>query len=161
MSTQYMVYSNQNSVLGILAGLGTGMMLFSLILMVLTIIALWKIFTKAGEEGWKSLIPIYNTYILFKISGRSFGKFFLLVIGANIASSIAVSIGGGFFATILSLVGFALAIWVIVEAILCYHGLSTSFGHGAGFTVGLILLNTIFMMILGFGSDQYQGNSNM
>ena len=27
---------------------------------VLIIVAQWKIFVKAGQEGWKALIPIYN-----------------------------------------------------------------------------------------------------
>ena len=42
---------------------------YSIVLIVvgiLTIIAQWKIFTKAGEAGWKCLIPIYNLVILFK-----------------------------------------------------------------------------------------------
>ena len=30
----------------------------------------WVVYTKAGQEGWKSLIPIYNLYILLKIVGR-------------------------------------------------------------------------------------------
>ena len=34
------------------------------------IVALWKIFTKAGEPGWKSIIPIYNIIMLLKIVGR-------------------------------------------------------------------------------------------
>jgi len=37
---------------------------------ILMIAAMWKIFTKAGEAGWKSIIPIYNTYVLLKIIGR-------------------------------------------------------------------------------------------
>ena len=27
---------------------------------IILVIANWKIFTKAGEAGWKSIIPIYN-----------------------------------------------------------------------------------------------------
>ena len=34
---------------------------------VISIIANWKIFTKAGQAGWKTLIPIYNGMVLFKI----------------------------------------------------------------------------------------------
>ncbi|MGN1095283.1 MAG: DUF5684 domain-containing protein [Eubacteriales bacterium] len=36
------------------------------------------------------------------------------------------------------------------------HGVSKSFGHGAGFTVGLILLTIIFQLILSFGSSEYR-----
>lgn len=35
---------------------------------VIIFVANWKLFTKAGEEGWKSLIPIYNTYIKINIA---------------------------------------------------------------------------------------------
>ena len=42
-----------------------------LIIAILQIVANWKIFTKAGERGWKSIIPIYNLVILLRISGLS------------------------------------------------------------------------------------------
>lgn len=36
----------------------------------LQIIANWRIFTKAGEAGWKSIIPIYGDYISYKTHGN-------------------------------------------------------------------------------------------
>ena len=30
---------------------------------VFIIAAIWKVFTKAGEPGWASIIPIYNNYV--------------------------------------------------------------------------------------------------
>ena len=36
----------------------------------LHVVAAWRIFTKAGEAGWKSIIPIYSTYITYKISWK-------------------------------------------------------------------------------------------
>ena len=41
-----------------------------LIVYVLSAIATWNMLVKAGEKGWKGLIPIYNTYMLFKISWK-------------------------------------------------------------------------------------------
>ena len=32
---------------------------------IILVIANWKIFTKAGEAGWKSIIPIYNSYVVY------------------------------------------------------------------------------------------------
>lgn len=32
----------------------------------LTIIATWKLLVKAGEKGWKCLIPFYGDYIMYK-----------------------------------------------------------------------------------------------
>ncbi|NZA37287.1 DUF5684 domain-containing protein [Eubacterium callanderi] len=38
------------------------------------------------------------------------------------------------------------------------HKLSKAFGHGAGYTIGLLLLRPVFILILGFGSAEYKGN---
>ena len=45
--------------------------IFVIAFYVALVVAQWKIFVKAGEEGWKSIIPIYNVIILYKISGLS------------------------------------------------------------------------------------------
>jgi hypothetical protein len=93
------------------------------------IVACWKIFTKAGQPGWASIIPIYNWYILCKIVGRPGWWVILLLI---------------------PFVNF------IIGIILCID-LAKSFGKGVGFGIGLVLLSVIFFPILGFGSAQYQG----
>ena len=100
-----------------------------LLVAVLLIVALWKIFTKAGQPGWASLIPIYNVYIWCKIVGRP-GWWVILML--------------------IPFVNFIIAI------ILCID-LAKSFGNGVGFGVGLAFLGIIFFPILGFGSAQYQG----
>ena len=45
----------------------------------------------------------------------------------------------------------------IVITVASQYKLSKSFGHGVGYTIGLIFLNPIFTLILAFGSSQYQG----
>ncbi len=96
---------------------------------VLIIAAWWQIFTKAGEEGWKAIIPIYNIIILLKIVGREWWWILLMLI---------------------PLVGFI--VWIIVSL-----DLAKSFGRGVGFAIGLILVPYIWSLILGFGSDTYRG----
>lgn len=54
---------------GLFAGLGIVGIIVAIIWGILLIIAMWKIFEKAGEAGWKSIIPIYNVYIMYKIVG--------------------------------------------------------------------------------------------
>ncbi|HEY2679727.1 MAG TPA: DUF5684 domain-containing protein [Candidatus Udaeobacter sp.] len=103
--------------------------IFWLAFTVLMIVACWKIFTKAGQPGWASIIPIYNWYILCKIVGRPGWWVILLLI---------------------PFVNF------IIGIILCID-LAKSFGKGVGFGIGLVLLSVIFFPILGFGSAQYQG----
>lgn len=50
---------------------------FMFAFMILSIVIMWKLYYKAGYDGWKCLIPFYNTYIMVKIAGFS-GWLFLL-----------------------------------------------------------------------------------
>src|SRR5215208_609412 len=106
-------------------------MIFGLLIALVLIVAMWKVFTKAGQPGWASIIPLYNWYILCKIVGRP-----------------------GWW-VILLLIPF---LNFIVAIILCID-LAKSFGKGVGFGLGLAFLGVIFFPILGFGSAQYQGPS--
>jgi hypothetical protein len=97
--------------------------------LILVIAGFWVTFTKAGEAGWKAIVPIYNTLILLKIIGRPWWWILLLLI----------------------------PIVDIFILIFMWNGLSKSFGKTVGFTVGLIFLPYIFIPILGFGSARYLG----
>ena len=55
------------SIIGLLFG-GIIYVLVLLVWLILLVIARWMVFGKAGEPGWKSLIPIYNTYTSYKIA---------------------------------------------------------------------------------------------
>ena len=101
-----------------------------LLICVVAIVAVWKIFTKAGKPGWASIIPFYNLYVLFEIAGMN-GWLFLLL---------------------------CLPIVNIVMMIMLYINLAKAFGKGTGFMIGLIFLPNIFTLILAFGSSQYQGS---
>ena len=121
---------------------------------ILMIIANWRIFTKAGEAGWKAIIPAYNTYVLYKLTWKT-SMFWAMLILAFIAG-IANGIGGILCAVIYGI--FMLV--VVVISITQLHMLSKAFGHGVGFTIGLFILSPIFILILAFGKSQYIGNQS-
>ena len=107
-------------------------MLFVMFLL-LFVIPTWKIFSKAGQAGWKSIIPIYNTYILVEIAKLPWWVFL------------------GFFIPVLNLV---------VLIVVMYH-VSMRFGHGMGYGLGLSFLPFVFLPTLGYGRSQYeQGPAN-
>lgn len=41
---------------------------------------LWPVFDKAGEKPWKALVPVYNGYVLYEISGYNGWIFFITLI---------------------------------------------------------------------------------
>ncbi len=114
---------------GSMYGMGIGMVLFYVVLIVVLIVAQWKIFEKGGQPGWAVLIPFYNIYVLLKLVGRP-GWWLILML--------------------IPFVNF-------IVAIIVANDLSKSFGQGVGFTLGLIFLSPIFLLILGFGDYKYIG----
>ena len=134
--------------------LGGIYLIFALVWWILQIIANWNIFTKAGEAGWKSLIPIYGDYVSYKIAWQTsyFWLSFILGIVASYVSS--ANLNESIFLTVIATL---LRIVIAVINIMYCIKLSRAFGHGIGFAIGLILLQPIFLLILGFGSDQYYG----
>src|SRR5438094_3620519 len=51
-----------------------------LLIALFIIVAMWKVFTKAGQPGWASIIPIYNLYVSCKIVGRPWWWILLMLI---------------------------------------------------------------------------------
>ena len=119
----------------------------------LQIIANWRIFTKAGEAGWKSIIPVYSDYISYKIAWQT-SYFWLVFILGIIASCIQNP--GGDSAMLLMLASLIKIIAGIISIIYSVK-LAKAFGRGIGFALGLIFLQPVFMLILGLGNDHYYG----
>lgn len=114
------------------AGLG----IFMIIMLIITfavaifyIIGLWMVFKKAGEEGWKSIIPFYNNWILFKICGLEPALSLLMLV----------------------------PLAILPLQIIAMIKLAKVFNKSSGFAAGLILLAPVFMFILGHGDSKYLG----
>lgn len=111
------------------AGMSAGSIIFSLIVTVVTLVAYWKVFEKAEEPGWASIIPIYNLYIMFKIAWGKGWLFLLMLI------------------PFVNLVVGIIWLWKFNKA----------FDKGVGFFILLLLLPTIGFLILAFDSSEYIG----
>lgn len=123
-------------------------LVIALVVYILQVIGMWKVFKKSGEEGWKAIIPIYNTYTMCKITGVN--PWWVLIV--VIAGGLSGAFGDSDLNTIVSLL---CSIVTIYFSVLLYVSLARAFGKGDGFAVGLILLNPIFLLILGCGSSQF------
>lgn len=142
MYSSYYDYGD-SAALGLAAGFGLVAVLLVLAWVILTLVANWKVFTKAGQPGWASIVPFYNSYINFKIFWGN-GWLFLVPLVAGCFTWIPV-------------LGTVLWVALIVIQVLTEYKKAVAFGQGVGFTVGLVLLNPIFNMILAFGNYSYFG----
>jgi len=112
-------------------GFGTTFWIVWCAVVVFEIAAFWKVFTKAGQPGWTSIIPIYNLVVLLQIAGKPIWWILLMLI----------------------------PVVNIVVAVMVWHAVSTNFGKGVGFTLGLIFLGFIFIPVLAWSDAQYLGPS--
>ncbi|MEI7860399.1 MAG: DUF5684 domain-containing protein, partial [Acidimicrobiales bacterium] len=118
------------------AGLSFILLIFFYVLFTLPV---WGTYQKAspqGEPAWAAFVPIYNFIVLLRVAGRpkTWAWFLLLPLVPYLGS---------------------LALFVI--SIIVFNDVSKSFGHGGGFTVGLVLLPFIFWFILWLGKSEYLG----
>lgn len=114
------------------ASIAGALMVYYIIILavaIVTLVGLWKVFTKAGKPGWACIIPFYSQYCQFEMAWGN-GWLFLLMF--------------------VPCVNF-------VVMIMMWLKMAKAFGQGTGFGLGLFFLNPIFVLILGFGSAQYIG----
>ena len=89
----------------------------------------WIVFQKAGQAGWKCLIPFYKVYVLMEISGKPGWWMFLLFIPP---------------------VG-------LVTYLFAMLSLAKKFGRSELFGVGLLFLPMVLFPVLAFGGSEYEG----
>ena len=143
-----------------------GTLTFAIIFYIFTVIAGWKIFEKAGEKGWKALIPIYNFYLLYKIVGMK-NWFWAEIIITIVYSIIATTQNFNFndskaiesydfgahpIVLISTLVYMIFSIVIEIKYII---NTSKVFGKGVGFMIAMFFFPNICWLILGFGKAKY------
>ena len=134
-------------------------------LAVFMVIVLWRIFQKAGQPGWKTLIPVYNAIVFYNIAWKFI--YFLIPIGIMVLGIILTVIAassGSYDATaalgaitvfLFAGAGIAMAVLEIIAMV----NLAKRFGKSGGFAVGLIFLAPIFLAILAFDQSRYYLNT--
>ena len=110
-----------------------------------TALGMYGAFTKAGSYGqpkWAGIRPALPLH--HHAAGRGQAEGLGLVPAPVPAGAIP-------------LIGLLASIGLLIVSIFVLNDISKSFGHGAGFTVGLVLLPFIFWLILWLGPSTYRG----
>jgi len=147
-------YGYENGVFAAVMAVIGIILVFALVIYVLQVIGMWKVFKKSGEEGWKAIIPIYNQYTMCKITGVN--PWWILIV--VVAGGLTGALGESDLASVVSLLSSIISIYF---SVLLYVSLARAFGKSDGFAIGLILLNPIFLLILGCGSSQFVAKKPM
>ena len=124
-------YEYSSNIIGIMVILFLMLLLLFMVVLVVLLVSNYKIYKKAGKNGWESLIPIYS--IIVKFEFLNIPLWFLLVYlipGANVISHVIVNIN-----------------------------LAKKFDKDAFFALGLIILPFIFYPILAFSNASYNNDA--
>lgn len=87
----------------------------------------YRVFIKAGKPGWAALVPFYNVFLFFKISG---------------------SPGWWVIFSVIPLIKF-------VFFIIGGYRLAKRFGKGDDYAIACAMFGFIFVPILGYGKSEY------
>lgn len=101
-----------------------------LVIFLVAVVAMWKMFAKAGQPDWAAIVPFYNIYIMLKIVGRP--AWWLLL----------------FFIPFVN---------IVISVVLALDT-AKAFGKDALFGIlGNFLFSPVGYLIIGFGSAKYVG----
>ena len=109
---------------------GIALLIYTLVVLALSaaiIVGMWKLFKKAGYQGWESLVPIYNSYVL---------------------SDIVFGNGLYFLICFIPVVG-----WIYPFVL--YFKLAEVYNKSSAFGIGLMFLPYVFLLLLAFDSNLY------
>jgi hypothetical protein len=113
----------------ICAGGAVMFLLVFVVFMLLPLIGVWKVFSKAGKPGWAAIIPIYNLVILMEIIGQPTSRI------------------------IWHIIPFVNIYFAIVDTL----ALLRTFGKDIGYLIFIMFFPYIAWPMLGFGSATYLG----
>lgn len=147
------------SVLGFILVIYAIILLFAI---AVNVISRWIFFKKCGEDGWKSLIPIYTDITLLKISELHFWWIFLIYASAilsliTIPISISTTISSGetseFVSVILGLLSFPLSLVTLFAKFNLSYNLAKKFNQGTGYAVLLFFFEPIMFFVFGLSKS--------
>lgn len=129
----------------ILVGLGA-LLIFVVILLIAWLvfyyIGAWKFYKKTGREGWKAIIPYYNSWVLVEMAGLKW-YWFLIMYAGTILSLLGI---GGALSTLVALISAAANFNVA-------YNLSKKLGKGVGYAVCFWLFQGILLPVLGYSNS--------
>lgn len=106
-----------------------GVFAISMVTLAVSLITNWFVFKKAGQPGWKGIIPYYSQWVMCEFS---------------------MGHGAYMFLPFIPVVGIVAAYYMMWQT-------CKAFNKGVGFYLGYIFLYPVFAFILAFDKSEYVG----
>jgi hypothetical protein len=132
------------------------MTIVGIALLVFYFIGFWKVFSKAGQAGWKSLIPWYNNWVLMvDICDMHIGYFIaslsiaVLTVFISMISVLLYGLDAYVANSILQIVTWILGLISYAINFAVYYNLGKKFNKGTGWVILTLFFGIITIPILG------------
>lgn len=100
----------------------------SVVFVLVMIASVWRTFSKAGEPGWASIVPIYNAYVYFKIADKP--AWWIILLAVPVANLVFLGSAG--------------------------MSMAENFGRSKAFGLGIAFLGFFFYPVLAFGGSKFK-----
>lgn len=129
----YADYEIASNLLGGIIAIFGVVIIISLVIGIITLVSLWKIYKKAGKNGWEAIVPVYSIIVLLQITELPMWYLVLFIIPiANIYAIFKI-----------------------------YIELAHKFGKSTGFGVATVFFSFICLPMLAFSKNTvYSGENN-
>lgn len=138
---------NYGDIFAMFAGVGIFLGLIVLAIAVFQIVVTWKVFKKAGKQGWEAIVPIYSTWILNEICGLNWWWFLISI--------------SGLLVSILRIPGLSqlTSLASLLANVNMAYNLSKKFNKDNGFFIVLALIPVVGYSMLAFDQNaNYDAN---
>lgn len=143
----------------------------SLAVAVVQAIATWKLYEKAGEKGWTSIVPVYNFFQMVKIAtgNHTFAWIYMGICAVYVALTVFSSFLLEFSADneivgisriFIMLVLFGLMILLYAVAGYVNFMFSKAYGKSTAWSVCMIFFSPILIIIMGFDKNTVYVGTN-
>lgn len=144
-------------------------MILLVLIAAIAMAAKWRVFQKMGYEGWKSLIPVYETFLTFKAIYGNGWMMLVLIAPFVMALPISIIMAIGMFLSneatgiigvpvmiIGLLLGVASAVLPVIFTIKLNFDMARAFRQSKAFGFGLWLVNPVMMVVLAFSNASFR-----
>lgn len=140
-------------IIGALFIFGIIILMIVLVMCILYAIGRWKLYKKAGKNGWEAIIPFYNDWVYVEIAGLNWW-WYLIVIATtvvNILNQVADVFNG--IASISSLIS-------LFGLFVCNYNISKKLNKDVTLAILMTLFPFIMIPLIGF-SDNYNWDNRV
>lgn len=132
-------------ILMFLLGIGVIMIIIAIAWAVFYYIGLWKMFKKAGKEGWEAIVPVYSTWVLVEIAGLK-NYWFIISLAPTLGSLITDN----------ALLSWVFSIASLLANVAIVYNISKKFSKDTTWFILSIFFGGITLPLLGYSNrDNY------